>query len=139
MPIDFKMQKKGDYLLVTCQGRYEGTGVLDVHQQALDHAIEEGLRAILVDTTGLHGHSPTTMDRFGFGEAIAEMQRRGRTTVWIAFVGRKPIVDPDRFGETVAVNRGAFAKVFENTDEAVAWIRERLAARDDAEDVHGPC
>ena len=105
MPIDFKMEKTGDYLLVTCNGHYEGTGLRDVHRQALDHAIEEGLRAILVDTTGLHGHSPTTMDRFG---------------------------------ETVAVNRGAFAKVFENTDEAVAWIRERLAARDDAKDVRGP-
>jgi len=127
MTIDFKMEKKDGYLLVTCQGPYAGEGLRDVHQQALDFAIAEGLGAILVDTTGLHGHSPTRMDRFGFGEAIAEMQRRSRSSVWIAFVGKAPIVDPGRFGETVAVNRGGLAKVFEDTDEAVAWIRERLA------------
>ena len=128
MAIDFKMEKKGDYLLVTCRGPFMGKGLMDVHQQALDYAVTEGLRAILVDATGLHGRSPTTMDRFGFGEAIAELQRRSRTAIWIAFVGKEPIVDPDRFGETVAVNRGGLARVFEDTDEAAAWIRERLTA-----------
>ncbi len=137
MAIDFKMEKKGDYLLVTCQGSFMGKGLMDVHQQALDYAVTEGLRAILVDATGLHGYSPTTMDRFGLGEAIAGMQRSTRTAVWIAFVGKEPIVDPDRFGETVALNRGGLAKVFEDTDEAAAWIRECLAAQDDAKDVRG--
>ena len=128
MTIGFKMEKKDGYLLVTCQGPYAGEGLRDVHQQALDYAIAEGLGAILVDTTGLQGHSPTRMDRFSFGKAIAEMQRRTSTNVWIAFVGLEPIVDPDRFGETVAVNRGGLARVFEDTDEAAAWIRERLTA-----------
>jgi hypothetical protein len=137
MAIDFKMEKKGDYLLVTCEGPFMGKGLEDVHQQALDYAIAEGLRAILVDTTGLHGYSPTTMERFGFGKAIAEMQRRSRSAIWIAFVGREPIVDSERFGESVVVNRGGFAKVFEDTDEAAAWIRKRLASRGDAKDVRG--
>jgi hypothetical protein len=135
MPVDFKMKKKGDYLLVTCQGAYDGTGLKDVHQKALDCAVKEDLRAILVDTTGLHGHAPTAMERFDFGAAIADMQRRNRSAIWIAFVGKEPLVDPGRFGETVAVNRGGFAKVFEDVDEAAAWINERLAVRDNAKEL----
>jgi len=133
MPIDFRMEKKGNYLLVTCQGHFEGKEAMGIHQQALDYAIAEGLPAILVDATGLHGRSPTTMDRFGFGEGIAELQRRSRAAVWLALVGKEPIVNPGRFAETVAVNRGGFMKVFEDTDEVAAWIRRCVTARDGAE------
>jgi hypothetical protein len=40
-------------------------------------------------------------------------------------LGREPMIHPDRFGELVARNRGADARVF--TDEAVArdWVQGR--------------
>ena len=137
MAIDFKMEKKGDYLLVTCQGPYTGKGIIAVQQHAIDYAGAEGLRAILMDATGLHGYSPTAMERFGFAEAVAELQRSRGGNIWIAFVGKEPLVDPGRFGETVAVNRGAALKVFEDPGEAADWIRERLATRDGAEGGSG--
>ena len=137
MAIDFKMEKKGDYLLVTCQGPYTGKGIIAVQQHAIDYAGAEGLRAILMDATGLHGYSPTAMERFGFAEAVAELQRSRGDNIWIAFVGKEPMVDPGRFGETVAVNRGAALKVFEDSGEAADWIRECLATQAGAEDGDG--
>ncbi len=32
------------------------------------------------------------------------------------------MLDPQRFGETVAVNRGMRIKVFDNPEEAFAWL-----------------
>ena len=40
----------------------------------------------------------------------------------IAVYGHQPFVDPGRFGETVALNRGANVKVSERLDEARAWL-----------------
>ena len=40
----------------------------------------------------------------------------------VAVFARRPLVDPDRFAETVAVNRGAKVKVSERLDEALAWL-----------------
>jgi len=34
------------------------------------------------------------------------------------------MIDLERFGETVAVNRGAIGKVFTDVDEAVAWLEQ---------------
>jgi SOS response regulatory protein OraA/RecX len=42
--------------------------------------------------------------------------------VQVAVYGRRPLIDPERFAETVAVNRGAKVKVSEQLDEALAWL-----------------
>jgi hypothetical protein len=43
----------------------------------------------------------------------------------LAFLGKEPIVDPARFGEVVARNRGVNARAFTNEVEARAWLREQ--------------
>jgi hypothetical protein len=40
----------------------------------------------------------------------------------VAYVGDEPLIDPARFGETVAVNRGALIKVTTDLNEAFAWL-----------------
>ena len=123
MGIDFTLEKKPDYLLVTCRGRFAGEGLLDVHREALDMAYRENLRAVLVDTTGLEKRAPTTMTRFGFGKAIAALQQSHSRRISIAFVGAEPLIDPRRLGETAAVNRGGGVRVFESIEAAETWIR----------------
>ena len=122
MAIDFQIENKGHYLLVTCHGPFEGTGLLAVHEKALRQAVDEGASAILVDTTALEPHAPSTWTRFSFAAAVAQLQKDAETRVHVAFVGKPPLVDPRRFGETVALNRGASAAVFECTDDAASWI-----------------
>jgi len=41
-----------------------------------------------------------------------------------SLIGKEPMIDLERFGETVAVNRGAIGKVFTDVDEAVAWLEQ---------------
>jgi hypothetical protein len=129
MNFEFSMKKKDNYLLVTCNGPFDVERLKDVHQRALDYALEEKLRAILVDATGLRGHNPSIMERFDFGETIASLQRRENSRICIAFIGKEPVVDPRRFGETVVLNRGGCGKVFEDSSEALSWIEDYLTPR----------
>ena len=39
-----------------------------------------------------------------------------------AYIIHQPLRDPDRFGETVAVNRGMNVKTFEDTNAAMQWL-----------------
>ena len=39
-----------------------------------------------------------------------------------AYVAHAPVRDPERFGETVAVNRGMNVKVFETPEDAMEWL-----------------
>jgi hypothetical protein len=42
------------------------------------------------------------------------------------------VLDPDRFGETVAVNRGMPVRVFDNLEEALKWLAVTSANIPDA-------
>ena len=72
---------------------------------------------VLVDVRGINGRVPTILDRFEFGVHIARnylrVRRRGSAS---PCSGHEPMIHPERFGELVARNRGADARVF--TDEA---------------------
>ena len=67
------------------------------------------------------------MERFFYGEfaaqEIAKFADRGvsRATQF-AYVLEAPVLDLHRFGETVAVNRGMYVKVFDNLQDALEWI-----------------
>ena len=39
-----------------------------------------------------------------------------------AYVLEEPMLDPERFGETVAVNRGMRVRAFDNLEAARAWL-----------------
>jgi hypothetical protein len=42
--------------------------------------------------------------------------------VQVALVGKHPVIDRDRFGETVARNRGAAVKVTYDLESAYRWL-----------------
>ncbi len=93
---------------------------------------------VLFDGRKLIGN-PTTMERFYYGEfaalSVAEFGKRGvsRATPF-AYVLREPVLDPGRFGETVAVNRGMHVKVFDSLAEALRWLGIAPANKPDAGD-----
>ncbi len=51
-----------------------------------------------------------------------------------AHVLKEPVLDPQRFGETVALNRGMNVRTFDNLEDALAWLRTTLTNRPDAGD-----
>jgi len=121
MPIEFDKKLRRYYAEVTCRGEYSTAEVLEILSDTIDYAADNGREAALLDATAMTGN-PDTMQRYELGRKGAEMQLGKPTLVAMAIVGRQPLIDPERFGETVALNRCAVVKVFEDHDAAVHWL-----------------
>jgi len=70
----------------------------------------------------------TPSDRFNYAKSVADaalsLPRRGAATIpRFAYVLSEAVIDPERFGETVARNRGMPVKVFTDLDAALSWLR----------------
>jgi hypothetical protein len=75
---------------------------------------------ILVDTTALTGFpSPTTIERFF---AAVEWAVEAGGCLRLAMVARAEMIDPEKFGVTVARNRGLVSNIFTTEAEARAWL-----------------
>lgn len=75
---------------------------------------------LLIDSTSLAGFpSPTILQRFQMAERWAAAACPG---LRLAVVARPELIDPSRFGVTVARNRGLFANVFPSMPEAIEWL-----------------
>ena len=125
MEIKFKTEVRPDYICLSCSGKFTVDAFLNVIKKGLKIAEDNEVLAILVDIRGLKGKPPSTMQRFAIGTAIPNMQRERAYLIYIAVVGDEPMIDSKRFGETVAINRGAFGKVFTDFNEAKAWLKDR--------------
>ena len=121
MSINTQTKIMGDTLLVNAHGFFTKDGLLEAAEKSLNIAIRENLKKILFDASELEGKPPTTMERLEMSEAFSKMQR-DKGIIKTAFVGKEPIVDPERFGETVAVNRGGLIAVFTDISEAKKWL-----------------
>ena len=66
------------------------------------------------------------MTRTRISVGFTRIQRVLDVMIYVCFVGKPPLVDPDRFGETVALNRGATVGVFESLEEGEAWIQSQI-------------
>jgi hypothetical protein len=107
-----------------------GTFSLDEAKQAFLEMLEavalHKTRKVLLDGRQLLG-KPEVLERFLYGEfaakAVRDFEVRGvsRSTQF-AYVLKKPVLDPKRFGENVAVNRGMIIKVFDNPEDALQWL-----------------
>lgn len=123
MSIETRHEIEGPYIHFYCEGPFEMDAVLEVFSNVFNLASEKELGAILVDGMEMHGVPPKTYDRYKMGEYIAELCRNYGRPVRIAVAGKVPLVDPERFGETVARNRGANGRVFTDLEEAKAWLK----------------
>ena len=122
--VDFETHK--NYLRAIVSGEYNLRGAQDVYDQAIKIAVAGGHSRLLLDASRVTG-APTQDERYMLGLFVAAEQRilASKTPpaeVQVAVYGRQPLIDPERFGETVAVNRGAKVKVSEHLDEALSWL-----------------
>ncbi len=93
--------------------------------QAVIYCRENGIRRLLIDTTKLTGFGvPGTVERFSMGERLA---RDARAAVKLVVVARPEVLDPGRFGVTVARNRGLFSNAFSSESEALKWLLDPSA------------
>ena len=73
-------------------------------------------------TRGVEGRIPSILDRFDLGVRVAALHFEHTPRIRLALLGHEPMIHPDRFGEIVARNRGADARVFTNEREALDWL-----------------
>ncbi len=105
-----------------CFGKYSRTESFRVSEQAYREAIDAGRRSVLVDVRGVDGRVPGILDRFDFSVNLASLYLEHTPRVRLALLGHEPMIHPERFGEIVARNRGADARVFTSEAEALDWV-----------------
>ena len=123
MAVKSQYEVRKNYVYIRCTGSYTLESMLKVYEQAYKVAGEAGFRAAILDIRELGEPGPTVMERYEQGIYLAE---HNHLRIWLALVGYEPHVDPGRFGETVAKNRGGLGKVFSDLDEAITWIQEEV-------------
>jgi hypothetical protein len=114
------------FVLEERRGLYRPAGsisfdaVVTLVRAAIAAARRNHVRELLVDTTGLTGfRSPGTFRRFLAAVAWSNEAKGG---VSLAMVARAEMIDPEKFGVTVAANRGLVSNIFTTETEARAWL-----------------
>jgi len=95
-------------------------------------------KKVFFDGRKLKG-KPEIWRRFYYGVFAATETTRlvdaHRAVPRFAYVVHPPLLDPQRFAETVAVNRGMIVKAFETPQEAFKWLERTSAKKPDAADA----
>ena len=104
--------------------RPKGTVSFDTAAHLVRGAIVEARRQqvaeLLVDTTSLFGFaSPSTAERFF---AVVDWANAAKGRLRLAMVAREELVDPQKFGVTVGLNRDLVNSIFLTESEATAWL-----------------
>lgn len=115
-----------DHLRIVIEGEFDVALVPEVSDQVLGMCEKHQASNILVDVRNLSGN-PTFMERFTLASVFATKYIKARMTRKIqpcifAVVGTHPLVDPQKFEETVAKNRGTPIKTFTDLREALMWL-----------------
>ncbi len=118
--IDVRVQPQ--YVELLCHGKYSRSEAFRVSERAFREAATAGLRSALIDVRDVTGRVPSILDRFDVGVHIASLHFDQKPRVRLALLGHEPMIHPERFGEIVARNRGADARVFTLEAEALAWL-----------------
>lgn len=123
MSIEVVLRVEPGYVWLQCTGTHSLSGMKGVFQAAMEAALQHSKDRILIDACGVSGQVPF-MDRYEASKFFAEQVKErapGRIRK-VALLFPEPMVDPSRFGQTVAINRGLNAKVFSRMEEAVEWL-----------------
>jgi len=127
MSLKLKIEFVKTHLYAICSGEFNLNEALSIFNEVLTTASEKNISKVLIDYRESTGQF-STIDRYEYAEKTTECWRgfiiSGKIkTIKLAYVGKTPIIDPARFGETVAKNRGAFNFIVtENIEEALEWL-----------------
>jgi len=125
------------FLHVSARGKFSLKEAKRTFLEMLEAVVRHKVSKVLFDGRKLIGE-PETMERFYYGEFAAKSVRsfsdRGMSpSTQFAYVLVEPVLDPRRFGEIVALNRGMFVKTFDNFEDALGWLGMAPAEKPDAE------
>ncbi len=124
--LDINVTLEDNHLLIHASGIYSLTKAYHLFKLAVDQGVLHNKGKILIDVTRVTGAIPF-MDRFHFSEFLASyrMETARGIVDSIALVGSEEIIHEEKFGETVAINRGTNVRVFTRKNEASTWLMEQ--------------
>jgi hypothetical protein len=126
MVLEYKVEPKNGYLLMTCTGTYEPSAAGEFTDQIVEACKIHRPAKFLIDLRQVEGDM-TTMNRFELSVLAAAKYFANILTGQIskcryAIVGNHPLVDPHKFEETVATNRGINVRTFTELKNACNWL-----------------
>lgn len=123
MSITYEITPLPTHIYVRGEGCFEFVDAVQMFSDALSAAGAHRQLRILIDVRKVTGNL-TKMQRFEFGKAVAQLYARNPDggPALIALFGNEPLLDPDRFGEAVAANRGVPVKATTDMNEAMNWL-----------------
>lgn len=122
MTIEFKTREFPDHLRVECTGSFSQETVLSLFERTFALAAAGDHEALLIDVRNVSGREPTMAERYEQAVRVAELQATQTPRIRTAMLGHEPMIHPERFGEIVATNRGALARVFTDEGAALEWL-----------------
>jgi hypothetical protein len=129
MAIDYKIENNPEYLSMIYEGDYDSSLAGLFTDQILETCKTYQPTKLLIDLRAVKGDM-TMLDRFNLGVMATAKYFSGKLTGKIpycryAIIGNAPLIDPDRFAETVAVNRGLNVRVFTDWKETIDWLESK--------------
>ena len=133
MGMVIKIIPETGFLHVVASGEFSLEEAKWTFRKVIDVVSEHKSEKVLFDGRELIG-KPDFIERFYYGEFVAHCSQKcvaqihnisletGARGPRFAYVLKEPVLDPGRFGETVARNRGMIVKAFDNPDDALGWL-----------------
>ena len=113
----------GDHAEYRPAGKVPLSEAVALVTSAIAFAREQGVRKLLVVTSQLTGFEPPSIaTRYFF---VKDWAFAAHGAVTIAMVARPEMIDPGKFGVTVAANMGVSANVFASEEPALAWLQNQ--------------
>ena len=121
-----KVTAEPRFLRVVASGDFTMSEAERTFREVIDAVAIHKTDKVLFDGREVIGE-PTIMQRFFYSNFAALTVARyaaesGKPAPQFAYVLEEPVLDPNRFGEKVARNREMNTKVFDNLEEAFAWL-----------------
>jgi hypothetical protein len=126
MGMFLKISAESEYLYASVTGEFSLEEAERIFLEILNAAAQHKYKKVLFDGREISGE-PTDMQRFYYGAYVARAvvdftNRSGLPSPKFAYALEEPILDPRRFGENVAANRGMHVKAFDNLEDAMEWL-----------------
>lgn len=119
MDINTEITKKDSYIHFKLNGEFPGIEILTGFDKIIESSEKYNIKNILLDIRNFN-YDLSNMDSFNIGQYIANTYSEYKLK--IACLRKKD--KKNDFTETVAINRGAFFKLFNNEKEAIDWLNK---------------
>jgi hypothetical protein len=123
-PGDTRIERHDRWLIIYGEGTHTLAWMIDIARATAELVQAERPDAVLFELSAANVDL-SFIDRFRLGLAGAKYLDGAP----FAFVADKALVDPGRFGEMVARNRGVDVRAFTERAPAEEWLRARVAER----------